>query len=63
MLAFAVIYMLVAIAGTFAMLISGLDLTSAATSAASCLTLLGAGLGGSARREGFAPSPRAGASS
>ncbi len=59
-LAFAVIYMLVAIVGTFAMLISGLDLTSAATSAASCLTLLGAGLGAVGPTEGFGSVPEGG---
>lgn len=59
-LAFAVIYLLVAVAGTFAMLIAGLDLTSAATSAASCLTLLGAGLGAVGPTDGFGSVPDGG---
>jgi trk system potassium uptake protein TrkH len=59
-LGFVVIYFTVAIAGTFAMLIAGLDLLSAATSAGSCLALLGTGLGRVGATENFQSIPEGG---
>ncbi len=59
-LGFVVIYFLVALAGTFAMLVSGLDLLSAATSAGSCLALLGTGLGEVGATENFSAIPEGG---
>lgn len=56
-LGFTVIYFLVAVAGTFAMLVAGLDLLSAATSASACLALLGTGLGDVGATENFQAIP------
>ncbi|WP_354700637.1 Trk system potassium uptake protein TrkH [Paraconexibacter sp. AEG42_29] len=52
-LAFALIYGLVALAGTFALLITGVDAVSALTSSVSCLALLGTGFGTVGPTENF----------
>lgn len=59
-LAFAVIYGLVAVAGTFALLVTGVSAVSAATSAASCLALLGTGFGAVGPTENFGSIPETG---
>lgn len=59
-LGFVVIYLAVAIAGTMAMLVAGLDLRSAVTSASACLTLLGTGLGEVGPTENFQAIPDGG---
>lgn len=59
-LGFVVIYLSVAVAGTMAMLVFGLDLLSAATSASACLALLGTGLGEVGATENFQAIPEGG---
>ncbi len=56
-LAFAVVYFALVLAGTFVLLVAGLDMLSAATTSGSVLSLLGTGLGEAGPTESFATIP------